>query len=147
MATVNDALLRRTGIVKWFDSRGGFGFITILKGDENEGKDIFVHYSTLATVSSQYKYLVLGEYVEFELAKAENEKYKYFAKNVTGIRGGNLMCESRRLSSLDAEIPERGEPRSERGEVQSRRETREPRPERREPRDKVQRKPSLRPKN
>jgi cold shock CspA family protein len=157
MATVNDALLRRTGIVKWFDSRGGFGFITILKGDENEGKDIFVHYSTLATVSSQYKYLVLGEYVEFELTKAENEKYEYFAKNVTGIRGGNLMCESRRLSSLDAEVSERGEPRPERGEVQSRRETRpergevqsrrEPRPERREPRDKVQRNQSVRTKN
>jgi len=92
---------RTTGIVKWFDSRGGFGFITILKGEENEGDDIFVHYSTLTTTSSQYKYLVLGEYVEFVLAKAENEKYKYYAQSVTGIRGGNLMCESRRLSSLD----------------------------------------------
>jgi cold shock CspA family protein len=100
---------RTTGIVKWFDSRGGFGFITILKGEENEGKDIFVHYSTLTTTNSQYKYLVLGEYVEFTLAKAENEKYEYFAQNVTGIRGGNLMCESRRLSSLDHPTTSTGE--------------------------------------
>jgi CspA family cold shock protein len=62
-------LKKTQGIVKWFDSRGGFGFITILKGQENEGKDIFVHYSNLITHHSQYKFLVLGEYVEFELAK------------------------------------------------------------------------------
>jgi cold shock CspA family protein len=102
---MTEATKRTTGMVKWFDSRGGFGFITILKGDEHEGKDIFVHYSTLTTSSSQYKYLVLGEYVEFVLAKAENEKYEYFAQSVTGLRGGNLMCESRRLSSLEFEHP------------------------------------------
>jgi cold shock CspA family protein len=89
---------RTTGIVKWFDSKGGFGFITILKGQTDEGKDIFVHYSALTTVQSQYKYLVLGEYVEFVLEKAENKKYEYFAQSVSGIFGGNLMCESRRLS-------------------------------------------------
>jgi cold shock CspA family protein len=102
------ATKRTTGIVKWFDSRGGFGFITILKGEENEGKDIFVHYSTLSTTSSQYKYLVLGEYVEFQLTKAENEKYEFFAENVSGIRGGNLMCESRRLSTLESR-PQQGD--------------------------------------
>jgi cold shock CspA family protein len=102
MAEQLQATKRTTGIVKWFDSRGGFGFITILKGEENEGKDIFVHYSTLSTISSQYKYLVLGEYVEFQLTKAENEKYEFFAEKVSGIRGGNLMCESRRLSTLES---------------------------------------------
>jgi cold shock CspA family protein len=105
---------RTTGIVKWFDSRGGFGFITILKGEENEGKDIFVHYSTLTTTNSQYKYLVLGEYVEFTIAKAENEKYEFFAQNVTGIRGGNLMCESRfeaKLSSLESRPLEEDRPK------------------------------------
>jgi len=89
---------RTTGIVKWFDSKGGFGFITILKGQADEGKDIFVHYSALTTVQSQYKYLVLGEYVEFVVENAENKKYEFFAQSVSGIGGGNLMCESRRLA-------------------------------------------------
>jgi cold shock CspA family protein len=96
---------RITGIVKWFDSKGGFGFITILKGQHDEGKDIFVHYSALTTVQSQYKYLVLGEYVEFVLEKAENKKYEYFAQSVSGIWGGDLMCESRRLAEKTDQRP------------------------------------------
>lgn len=99
---------KTTGMVKWFDSKGGFGFITVLKGQEYEGKDIFVHYSTLKTGTSQYKYLVLGEYVEFTIVKATNEKYEFFAENVTGIFGGNLMCESRHLQDkLASEKPPR----------------------------------------
>jgi len=89
-----------TGMVKWFDSKGGFGFITILPGEPLEGKDIFVHYSSLAMENAQYKYLVLGEYVEFTLVKSTDEKYEYTAKDVRGLRGGHLMCESRRLASL-----------------------------------------------
>jgi cold shock CspA family protein len=89
-----------TGIVKWFDSKGGFGFITVLAGEPMANKDIFVHYSSLSIEHSQYKYLVLGEYVEFVLAPSDNPKYEYTAQKVTGIRGGNLMCESRRLSAL-----------------------------------------------
>jgi cold shock CspA family protein len=90
------------GVVKWFDSRGGFGFITILPGETHAGKDIFVHYSSLAVAQTQYKYLVLGEYVEFVMSSSDNEKYEFSAKEVSGIRGGNLMCESRRLSALEA---------------------------------------------
>ena len=86
------------GKVKWFNSKDGFGFITILKGEKHEGKDIFVHFSNLITSNSQYKYLFLGEYVEFDLIKSDNIKYEYVAKNVTGIKGDNLMCESRSLS-------------------------------------------------
>jgi cold shock CspA family protein len=89
------------GIVKWFDSRGGFGFITVLPEQPESNKDIFVHYSSLNVEHSHYKYLVLGEYVEFLLEPSKNEKYEFSAKNVSGIRGGNLMCESRRLSTLE----------------------------------------------
>lgn len=93
---------RYLGLVKWFDSRNGYGFITVLEGSTKEdvGKDIFVHYSGLRTLNSQYKYLVLGEYVEFLLTKTENQKYEYCAQDVTGVKEGNLMCESRRLASL-----------------------------------------------
>jgi cold shock CspA family protein len=121
-----------TGIVKWFDNRNGFGFITVLRKPESNEKpsflknenneladtDIFVHFSSLNVNHSQYKYLVLGEYVEFVVAKSENDKYKVCAKNVTGIQGGPLMCESKRLSTtplLDPSlqpIPLRREPTS-----------------------------------
>ena len=101
-ATVKKTL----GIVKWFDSRGGFGFITILPGETNAGKDIFVHYSSLSVAQSQYKYLVLGEYVEFVVSSSDNEKYEFSAKEVSGVRGGNLMCESRRLSALETRSEE-----------------------------------------
>lgn len=123
-----------TGVVKWFDSRGGFGFITVLGENDQSDKEIFVHYSALSTtLTGQYKYLVLGEYVEFALAKAENEKYEFYAKDVTGIWGGNLMCQSRKLfesgrqvgKSVDGKGEEEGEEEKQRhgepkNEVQSR---------------------------
>ena len=48
------------GKVKWFNNDKGFGFI-----EYKEGEDIFVHYSSI--LSSGYKTLVEGQYVEFEL--------------------------------------------------------------------------------
>jgi cold shock CspA family protein len=100
--TTSPSTTKTLGVVKWFDSRGGFGFITILPGETNAGKDIFVHYSSLSVAQSQYKYLVLGEYVEFVVSSSDNEKYEFSAKEVSGVRGGNLMCESRRLSALES---------------------------------------------
>jgi cold shock protein len=49
-----------TGIVKWFDSKKGYGFII---GPSEE--DVFVHYSSL--VSDGFKVLRQGEEVEYEL--------------------------------------------------------------------------------
>ena len=102
---------RNIGIVKWFNSSSGFGFITVLSGDsEFVGKDIFVHYSNLRTKESQYKYLVMGEYVDFAVTKAHNEKYEYFAEDISGILGGNIMCETRRIANEDKkEYDERSE--------------------------------------
>jgi CspA family cold shock protein len=82
------------GKVKWFNNKAGYGFITASEG-EHSGKDIFVHYSTINVSNLQYKYLVQGEYVEFELVKSQNDKHEYQATNVTGIRGGSIMCETR----------------------------------------------------
>jgi len=88
---------RYYGQVKWFNNKAGYGFITI-KDDHGEIKDIFTHYSTVQTLDSQYKYLVQGEYVEFELTKSTNDKHLYQATNITGIGGGKLMCETRQLN-------------------------------------------------
>lgn len=88
---------RMLGKVKWFNNKAGYGFITASEG-ELKDKDIFVHYSTINVSNPQYKYLVQGEYVEFELVKSQNEKHEFQATNVSGIKGGSIMCETRQLS-------------------------------------------------
>lgn len=89
---------RTLGLVKWFNSKYGYGFITALEGDK---KDIFVHYSALTVVDSQYKYLVQGEYVEFELVKSTNENHEFQAINISGVKGGPIMCETRNLNKQE----------------------------------------------
>ena len=84
-----------TGRVKWFNSKAGYGFITVCDG-EHAGKDIFVHFSSINSANPQYKYLVQGEYVDFSVTKPENSDHEYHAVNVGGVKGGNLMCETRR---------------------------------------------------
>ena len=50
----------KTGTVKWFNAKKGYGFIS----DEN-GDDIFVHFSALNM--SGFKVLEEGDKVEFEV--------------------------------------------------------------------------------
>lgn len=88
---------RYTGQVKWFNNKTGYGFITICDG-EYKDKDIFTHYSTIRVSDSQYKYLVQGEYVELGLVKPESGDHEYQAIDVTGIKGGRIMCETRQQS-------------------------------------------------
>jgi Y-box-binding protein 1 len=85
---------RLVGQVKWFNNKAGYGFITIRDG-EYADKDIFAHYSELRVTTSQYKYLMEGEYVEFDLVKTEGSKHEYQATDISGIKGGGLMCETR----------------------------------------------------
>jgi CspA family cold shock protein len=84
-----------TGRVKWFNNKSGYGFITV-----NDGScacsDIFVHHSAVQVLNQQYKYLVQGEYVEFSLINTPNGTHDVQAANVRGIKGGQLMCETRR---------------------------------------------------
>ena len=47
------------GIVKWFDSKKGFGFIV-----NAVGQDVFVHFSSIQT--DGFKSLKDGEEVEYE---------------------------------------------------------------------------------
>lgn len=102
---------RLTGIVKWFNNRAGFGFVTVLSGDRKE-EDVFAHHSGITVDSEQYKYLVQGEYVTFDLRKSDNQEHPYQAGNIRGVEGGPLMCETRlamRKSSQDGE--EKRQPR------------------------------------
>jgi len=85
---------RITGRVKWFNNTSGFGFITVCDG-EHANKDIFVHYSAVQVQNeNQFKYLVQGEYVDFEIVRPENGIHEYHAVNVSGVKGGALMCET-----------------------------------------------------
>ena len=87
------------GKVKWFNSRAGYGFITVISGGEHHNSDIFVHHSGLSVKGEQYKYLIQGEYVEFILTTTNDSTHKYQAESVTGINKGSLMCETRNLLS------------------------------------------------
>lgn len=89
---------RQVGKVKWFNNKAGYGFITVSDEGELLNKDIFVHYSNINVSNSQYKYLVQGEYVEFLLEKMSDGNHEYKAVEVTGIKGGSIMCETRRFS-------------------------------------------------
>ena len=86
------------GCVKWFNNKVGYGFITLSDGTLEQ--DIFVHHSALNTSDEQYKYLVQGEYVSFELVKSTetDSKHEFFAGNVSGVNGGKLMCETRNFT-------------------------------------------------
>jgi CspA family cold shock protein len=84
-----------TGRVKWFNNKAGYGFITATTGTQ-AGTDVFVHHSGLAVSDQQYRYLVQGEYVEFQMNSVEGGAHRFQASDVTGIGRGMLMCETRR---------------------------------------------------
>ena len=86
---------RFTGRVKWFNNKAGYGFISITDGAQ-AGTDVFVHHSAIGVSSEQYKYLIQGEYISFNLSHTQNDTHKFQATNVLGINGGKLMCETRR---------------------------------------------------
>jgi CspA family cold shock protein len=50
----------KTGIVKWFNSEKGFGFLSV-EGEE----DVFVHFSAIE--GDGYKSLEEGQQVQFEI--------------------------------------------------------------------------------
>lgn len=62
-----------TGKVKWFNADKGFGFIT-----SDEGKDIFVHYTSIQT--NGFRSLEEGQKVNYD--QETNERGDY-AANVT----------------------------------------------------------------
>ena len=94
-STVSPSSERFIGRVKWFNNKAGYGFVTVTDGPKS-GSDVFVHHSSIKVDSEQYKYLVQGEYVEFNLSDTKTSDHEFQAGEVCGIKGGKLMCETRR---------------------------------------------------
>ncbi|MDF2486299.1 MAG: cold-shock DNA-binding domain protein [Herbinix sp.] len=65
----------KTGTVKWFNAKKGFGFIS-----DEEGNDVFVHFSALQM--DGFKVLEEGEKVNFEVVKGDKGPQ---AANVTRL--------------------------------------------------------------
>ena len=56
--------MKETGIVKWFSSKKGYGFI-----QRQNGEDIFVHYSAIK--GEGYRELFEGKMVEFTIVDSD----------------------------------------------------------------------------
>ncbi|MFX0002097.1 MAG: cold shock domain-containing protein [Candidatus Hodarchaeota archaeon] len=58
---------KNQGIVKWFDAKKGYGFISVANQE-----DVFVHFSNIDM--SGFKKLDMGDEVEFEIKDSNDGK-------------------------------------------------------------------------
>ncbi len=65
-----------TGVVKWFNSSKGYGFIT----NDANGKDVFVHFSAIQV--DGFKTLEEGQKVTFDVESDPKDSRKLRAVNV-----------------------------------------------------------------
>lgn len=121
MSSVGTTTNQFVGKVKWFNNKSGYGFITFINSNEHKDKDIFAHHSSLNVKDEIYKYLVQGEYVEFEVQKMSTGEHEFQAVNIKGISQNDLMCETRHKNRDNAKSseyvtvrPKRGGAREER---------------------------------
>lgn len=130
-SSVTPAPVRLTGRVKWFNNKTGFGFISVVGGNDQykDASEVFVHHSAIKVSQEQYRYLVEGEYVEFSVIDTESSVHKFQAGDVRGVKGGKLFCETRhehrgtsgkRSAESGNDVTQRNGPREVRGTQSSR---------------------------
>ena len=76
---------KMTGLVKWFNSDKGFGFIT----PDDGSKDVFVHFSAIQ--GDNYKTLDEGQKVSFTI---ENGAKGPAAGNVTALYAALIISDA-----------------------------------------------------
>lgn len=64
MSESADELVGARGVVKWFDTRKGFGFVV-----GPEGQDIFIHYSCIE--GDGFKALKDGSHIEYDASRSD----------------------------------------------------------------------------
>ena len=121
-SSVTSAPVRLTGRVKWFNNKTGFGFISVVGGNDQykDASEVFVHHSAVTVSQEQYRYLVEGEYVEFSVVTTETGDHKFQAGDVRGVKGGKLFCETRHEHRATQEGAGASTERSDRGRTQVR---------------------------
>lgn len=77
---IEKAAVLKTGVVKWFDWKKGFGFIT---PDEDPDLDVFVHYSAVPGTPGT-RNLLEGDKVTY--LEGEREDGIYALKVITVVR-------------------------------------------------------------
>ena len=75
---------KQVGMIKWFNSTKGFGFVTDCRSKE----DVFVHHTGISVQDECWKTLYPGEYVNYNLHTDDTGKTT--AVEVTGVEGGPL---------------------------------------------------------
>jgi cold shock CspA family protein len=84
------------GSVKFFDTKKGWGFITVLTQDlPQSNSEVFVHFSQLNVSEDGFKRLYPGEYVSFSLGKSTSgpKKGQDTCIDVSGVMGGPLLTD------------------------------------------------------
>lgn len=79
------------GNCKWFNSKIGYGFATIVSEGDNKGKDIFIHHSGIKPKNSNFRTLTKGEYISLDVEQGTNGLQ---GANITGVFGGPLLCDN-----------------------------------------------------
>jgi len=54
------------GTVKWFSAKKGYGFVT-----QDDGGDVFVHYSAIQGDENDFKTIFEGDIVEFDIIEGD----------------------------------------------------------------------------
>ena len=97
MSTQNTDTLYRGQVINFHDL---FGFAKVTSPGDKNGEHIYisadqivVEENTDDTEKNKRQFLVTGEYVQFNITKESDDKE--FATNVTGVDGGELMCNNK----------------------------------------------------